>query len=141
MAEQDRSLKDIIKFLDKNGDMTDERVSEITAKLKFSEVLDLISAIKSNDIDGAKSILSSYDEVFSSTADDMNPATEGMNQPSGGSLPTTTATKPMATAPAGQQARPGNEDDDLDTLINDPAKKNSPEVKQIQSLMQRLQQR
>jgi hypothetical protein len=35
----------------------------------------------------------------------------------------------------------GGDEEDLNALVNDPTKKNDPNVKQIQSLLQRMQNR
>ena len=140
MAE-DRSIKDIIRFLDPSGEISDAEIASISNSLKFSEVLDLISAVSDDKIDAGRQILSKHDPRFS-VAQEYAGATGA--QPSGfkpikpqgtvGSLPST-ANKP--TNPNGEM---GGEED-LNALVNDPAKKNDPNVKQIQSLLQRLQNR
>ena len=45
----DRNLRDIIKFVDASNSITDAEIAEITKQLKFSDVLDLVSAVKSGD--------------------------------------------------------------------------------------------
>jgi hypothetical protein len=40
----DRSLTDIIRFADPSGEISDAEIASISNSLKFSEVLDLISA-------------------------------------------------------------------------------------------------
>jgi hypothetical protein len=63
MAE-DRSLKDIVRFADPSGEISDADIANITGDLKFSEVLDLISAVSKDDMDAARTILSDYDPRF-----------------------------------------------------------------------------
>ena len=141
MAE-DRSIKDIIRFLDPSGEISDAEIASISNSLKFSEVLDLISAVSDDKVNAGRQILSKHDPRFS-VAQEYAGATGA--QPSGfkpikpqgtvGALPST-ANKP--TNPNGQM---GNDQEDLNALVNDPTKKNDPNVKQIQSLLQRLQNR
>lgn len=141
MADQDRSLKDVIKFVDQTGSIDDAAISDITQQLKFSEVLDLVSAVKRNDLTSAKELLSKYNDIFQASGEDQQ--TEGFNAPQikqpQSNLPMTSTTKP--TTPTIKPAGQDNDDEDVESLINDPAKKNSPEVKQIQTLLQKLQQR
>ena len=47
----DRSLKDIIRFLDPSGEISDAEIAGIANGLKFSEVLDLISAVSDDKVD------------------------------------------------------------------------------------------
>jgi len=136
----DRSLKDIIRFLDPSGEIGDAEIASISNALKFSEVLDLISAVSDDKVDSGREILSKHDPRFAVAKEYANATTA---QPGGfkpikpqgtvGSLPST------ANAPTNPNG-PNNEED-LNSLINDPAKKNDPNVKQIQSLLQRLQNR
>ena len=138
----DRSLKDIIRFLDPSGEISDGEIANIANDLKFSEVLDLISAVSDDKVDAGRNILSKHDPRFS-VAQEYAGATGA--QPGGfkpikpqgtvGSLPTT-ANKP--TTPNGAQDA---EQSDLEAMVTDPMNKNKPEVKQIQSLLQRLQNR
>ena len=138
----DRSLKDIIRFLDPSGEISDGEIANIANDLKFSEVLDLISAVSDDKVDAGRNILSKHDPRFS-VAQEYAGATGA--QPGGfkpikpqgtvGSLPTT-ANKP--TNPNGAQDA---EQSDLEAMVTDPMNKNKPEVKQIQSLLQRLQNR
>jgi hypothetical protein len=154
MAE-DRSLKDIIRFLDPSGEISDAEIASISNSLKFSEVLDLISAVSDDKVDAGRELLSKHDPRFSVTHGPETQPEESMTNeyvnvpgahPSGfkpiapqgtvGSLPST-ANK--ATNPNGQMG--GGDEEDLNALVNDPSKKNDPNVKQIQSLLQRLQNR
>jgi len=153
MAE-DRSLKDIVRFADPSGEISDADIASITGDLKFSEVLDLISAVSKDDMDAARSILSEYDPRFSvASSPETQPEESITNEyagaagakPSGfkpikpqgtvGSLPST------ANAPTNPNGEMGGDEEDLNALVNDPAKKNDPNVKQIQSLLQRMQNR
>jgi hypothetical protein len=152
MAE-DRSLKDIVRFADPSGEISDADIASITGDLKFSEVLDLISAVSKDDMDAARSILSEYDPRFSvASSPETQPEESITNEyagaagakPSGfkpikpqgtvGSLPST------ASAPTNPNG-PQSGEDDLEDMIVDPMNKNKPEVKQIQSLLQRMQNR
>ncbi len=136
----DRSLKDIIRFLDPSGEISDSEIASIANDLKFSEVLDLISAVSDDKVDAGRNILSKHDPRFSvaqeyAGAAGARPSGFKPIQPQGtvGSLPST-ANK--ATNPNGPQ-----DQEDLEALVTDPMNKNKPEVKQIQSLLQRLQNR
>lgn len=136
----DRSLRDIIRFLDPSGDMSDADIAGITHQLKFTEVMDLISSVSNDNLDLGRNILKKYDDRF-------NIAQEYANAPGaqqGGFKPI----KPIGSSPtiAGRPTNPNgqmgsDEEGELDALINDPQSKNKPEVKQIQSLLQRLQNR
>ena len=61
----DRSLKDIIRFLDPSGEISDGEIANIANDLKFSEVLDLISAVSDDKVDAGRTILSKHDPRFS----------------------------------------------------------------------------
>lgn len=136
MAE-DRSLKDIIRFLDPSGEISDAEIASISNSLKFSEVLDLISAVSDDKVDSGRDILSKHDPRFSVAQEYAG----AQGAPQGGFKPI----KPVGTSPtiAGTPTNPnGSHDaDDLESLVTDPMNKNKPEVKQIQSLLQRLQNR
>ena len=133
----DRSLKDIIRFLDPSGEIGDSEIASIANDLKFSEVLDLISAVSDDKVDAGRSILSKHDPRFG-VAQEYAGATGA--QP-GGFKPI----KPIGSSPtiAGTPTNPNGPSDqeDLEALVTDPMNKNKPEVKQIQSLLQRLQNR
>lgn len=135
----DRSLKDIIRFLDPSGEISDGEIANIANDLKFSEVLDLISAVSDDKIDAGRTILSKHDTRFSIA---QEYAGAGSSQ-AGGFKPI----KPISASPtiAGTPTNPNgpqnSEQDDLEAMITDPMNKNKPEVKQIQSLLQRLQNR
>lgn len=135
----DRSLKDIIRFLDPSGEISDAEIASISNNLKFTEVLDLISAVSDDKLDAGRNILSKHDPKFS-VAQEYAGA-QGAHQ--GGFKPI----KPVGTSPtiAGTPTNPNGpqdpEQDDLESLVTDPMNKNKPEVRQIQSLLQRLQNR
>ena len=134
----DRSLKDVIRFVDPSGDMSDADIAQVGRELKFTEVLDLITKVGEDDVDGARNILAKYDDRFT-IAKEYSNATPG----SGSSFK---PIKPVGSSPT--MARPptnpnGPQDDDtegseLDTALQDPQTKNRPEVRQIQSLLQRM---
>ena len=138
----DRSLKDIIRFLDPSGEISDAEIAGIANGLKFSEVLDLISAVSDDKVDAGRAILTKHDPRFTITQEYANASGA---KPSGfkpiapqgtvGSLPST-ANKSIN--PNGPQ---DSEQGDLEAMVADPMNKNKPEVKQIQSLLQRLQNR
>ena len=136
----DRSLKDVIRFVDPSGDISDADIAHIGSQLKFTEVLDLITKVGKDDIDGARNILAAYDDRF-------NVAKEYSNaKPGPGS--SFKPIKPVGSSPT--IARPNTnpnpnaqQDDDtegaeLDSALQDPQTKNRPEVRQIQSLLQRM---
>ena len=135
----DRSLKDIIRFLDPSGEISDGEIANIANDLKFSEVLDLISAVSDDKVDDGRTILSKHDTRFNIA---QEYAGAGGAQ-AGGFKPI----KPISASPtiAGTPTNPngpqGAEEGDLEAMVNDPMNKNKPEVKQIQSLLQRLQNR
>jgi len=138
----DRSLIDIIRFADPSGEIGDAEISSISNSLKFSEVLDLISSVSKDDMDSARNILSKHDPRFSvakeyAGAQGAQPGGFKPIKPQGtvGALPST-ANKP--TNPNGPQ---DSDQGDLEAMVADPMNKNKPEVKQIQSLLQRLQNR
>jgi len=138
----DRSLQDIIRFADPSGEISDAEIASISNSLKFSEVLDLISSVSKDNMDAARDILSKHDPRFGvakeyAGAPGAHPSGFKPIKPQGtvGSLPTT-ANKP--TNPNGPQ---DNDQGDLEAMVSDPMNKNKPEVKQIQSLLQRLQNR
>lgn len=134
----DRSLKDVIRFVDPSGDMSDADIAQVSRELKFTEVLDLITKVGEDDVDGARNILVKYDDRFT-VAKEYSNATPG---PGSSFKPI----KPVGSSPT--MAKPntnpnGPQDDDsegqaLDTALQDPQTKNRPEVRQIQSLLQRM---
>ena len=135
----DRSLKDIIRFLDPSGEISDGEIANIANDLKFSEVLDLISAVSDDKVDAGRTILSKHDPRFSIAQEYAGAS--GAQQ--GGFKPI----KPIGNSPtiAGTPTNPNGPQDteqgDLEAMVNDPMNKNKPEVRQIQSLLQRLQNR
>lgn len=133
----DRSLKDIIRFLDPSGEISDADIASISSALKFTEVLDLISAVSDDKVDLGRNILAKHDPRFGVAKEYAGAAAASTS----GFKPI----KPVGSSPtmARPNTNPNGEQDaeDLDSLINDPMSKNKPEVKQIQSLVQRLQNR
>lgn len=133
----DRSLKDIIRFLDPSGEISDADIASISSALKFTEVLDLISAVSDDKVDLGRNILAKHDPRFGVAKEYAGAAAAS----TGGFKPI----KPVGSSPtmAQKPTNPNGPEDveDLDSLINDPMSKNKPEVKQIQSLVQRLQNR
>ena len=141
MAE-DRSIKDIIRFLDPSGEISDAEIASISNSLKFSEVLDLISAVSDDKVDAGRAILTKHDPRFTvaqeyAGATGAHPSGFKPIAPQGtvGSLPST------ANKPGNPNGPQDTEQDDLESLVTDPMNKNKPEVRQIQSLLQRLQNR
>jgi hypothetical protein len=138
----DRSLKDVIRFLDLSGDMSDADVAAVASKLKFTEVLDIITAVGKDDLDKARTMLAKYDQRFATGAEESI-TNEYSSVPSTnksgfkpirpvGSAPT------MANKPTNPNGPQSDEDDDVDAVLADPMNKNKPEVRQIQSLLQRM---
>jgi hypothetical protein len=138
----DRSLTDVIRFADPSGEISDAEISSISNSLNFSEVLDLISSVSKDDMDSARNILSKHDPRFGVAKEYAGAAgarASGFKpiKPQGtvGSLPST------ANAPTNPNGPQSNDQGDLEAMVSDPMNKNKPEVKQIQSLLQRLQNR
>jgi len=144
----DRSLRDVIRFLDPSGDMTDADIAALSRKLKFTDVLDVITHVSSDDLPKARDILTRYDDRFAVAKEyAMQPPPAkiggGVGKKPGGFKPI----KPVGTAPTisgtptnpnGSQNDQGDEEQDLDALMADPATKNKPEVQQIAKLLQRM---
>lgn len=134
----DRSLADIIRFVDPSGDMSDADIASISKNLKFTEVLDLISYVGKDDLDSARNILAKHDDRFNIAKEYTSVPTAAKSQsmfkpvqPKG-----TSAAAPTSTAAAQDE-----EEQDIDAFISDPKNKNKPEVRQIQNLLQRMQKR
>lgn len=147
MADE-RSLTDLVRFLDPSGSMGDADIANVTQKMKFTDVLDVITNVsKGNDTD-ARTILAKYDDRFKVTNEYSSvptaPKTSGFKpiKPIGTSQ---TPNGPKPNNPNGanstQQKQQDDETEELDQIIHDPQNQNSPEVKQIQSLVQRIRQR
>ncbi len=130
----DRSLKDVIRFVDPSGSITDADIAAISNKLKFTEVLDLITYVGKDDLDSARNILAKHDSRFGVAKEYTNVPTK---KP-GGFAPI----KPIGSTPTigGNPTNPNGPqgDEDADEILNDPQNKNRPEVRQIQSLLQRM---
>lgn len=129
----DRSLKDVLRFLDPSGDMSDADIAQVSQELKFTEVLDLVTKVGEDDVAGARNILSKYDDRFTIAKEYSSVPTTNM---SGSSFK---PIKPVGSLPT--TAGPPNNDTEgskLDTALQDPQTKNRPEVRQIQSLLQRM---
>lgn len=135
----DRSLKDIIRFLDPSGEISDGEIANIANDLKFSEVLDLISAVSDDKVDAGRTILSKHDPRFSIAQEyaGASGAQAGGFKP----IKPISASPTIAGTPTNPNGAQGAEEGDLEAMITDPMNKNKPEVKQIQSLLQRLQNR
>lgn len=141
----DRSLADVIRFVDPSGDITDADIASITKDLKFTEVLDIITAVGKDDLDSARNILSKHDQRFVTAAEGITneySSVPAAKRPSGfkpikpiGSTPT------IAGTPTNPNGQAGDEEADADEILANPANKNKPEVRQIQSLLQRMQNR
>jgi len=124
----DRSLKDVIRFLDPSGDISDADIATITKDLKFTEVLDLITNVGKDDLDSARNILSKYDNRFTI-------AQEYSSVPAVKSTSKFNPIRPIGSSTTGTDQE---DESSADEIINDPANKNKPEVRQIQSLLQRM---
>lgn len=122
----DRSLSDVIKFLDPSGDMSDADIAAVSKSLKFTEVLDIITSVSKDDLDKARDILAKYDERFKIAREYAGAAMA----PQSGFKPI----KPAGSSAAGQEQ-------DLDAVVNDPKNQNKSEVRQIKNLLSRMQQR
>ena len=148
----DRSLADVIRFVDPSGDITDADIASITKDLKFTEVLDIITAVGKDDLNSARNILSKHDQRFVTAAEGITNEYSSVpvaKKPGGfkpikpiGSTPTIAGTPTNPNGPQQQapEQHPG-EEASIDDIIADPANKNKPEVRQIQSLLQRMQNR
>jgi len=126
----DRSLKDVIRFLDPSGSISDADIATVTKDLKFTEVLDLITNVGKDKIDDARNILAKYDSRFA-IAQEYS------------SVPTTNQNKFKPIRPTGSSTTPTTtgqeEESSIDDLVNDPKKQNDPNVRQIKNLLQRMQ--
>lgn len=142
----DRSLKDVIRFLDPSGDMADADIAAVASKLKFTEVLDIITAVGKDDLSKARSMLAKYDQRFE-TGPEESITNEYSSVPSTTNKSAFKPIKPVGSSPtiAGKPTNPNgprvDDEDDVDTMLADPANRNKPEVRQIQSLLQRMGRR
>lgn len=132
--DQDRSLKDLIRFVDPSGSISDADIANISKNLKFTEVLDLITYVGKDQIDDARNILNKYDDRFSVAKEYST--VPAPTKPTGFKPVAPAGTKPTGAAAAGQQEE---EPMDVNAMLADPKLKNKPEVRQIQSLLQRMQ--
>lgn len=149
----ERSLTDLIRFLDQSGSMSDSDISNVSQKIKFTDVLDVVTSMSKGDETAARSIMAKYDDRFTVAQEYSSIPTA--NKPSGfkpikpvGSSPTMAGRPTNPNGPQAQQAGvPGqpnqqgqdSEEQDVNNMLLDPANKNKPEVRQIQSLLQRMQ--
>lgn len=149
----ERSLTDLIRFLDQSGSMSDSDISNVSQKIKFTDVLDVVTSMSKGDETAARSIMAKYDDRFTVAQEYSSVPTA--NKPSGfkpikpvGSSPTMAGRPTNPNGPQAQQAGvPGqpnqqgqdSEEQDVNNMLLDPANKNKPEVRQIQSLLQRMQ--
>lgn len=151
----DRSLADVIRFLDPSGSMGDADIAGITKDLKFTEVLDLITYVGKDDLTSARNILTKYDQRFATAAEESitneYSSVPTTKKPSGfkpikpvptiASKPTNPngSQSPSITPMSRGQGDVGDDDgEDINALLSDPMNKNKPEVRQIQSLLQRM---
>jgi hypothetical protein len=142
MTSDENSLKDIVKFLDPTGEIDDNDIQDISSQLRFSEVLDLVSAIKAEEMDAGREILSAYDERFKKAGEEAPDleTQESAIQP----IPSTTSSFPKIAPknlPSTANNKNYDDENEVDQLLNDPNKQNDPNVKQIKSILQRMQQR
>jgi hypothetical protein len=146
----ERSLTDLIRFLDQSGSMSDSDISNVSQKIKFTDVLDVVTSMSKGDETAARSIMAKYDDRFTVAQEYSSVPTA--NKPSGfkpikpvGSSPTMAGRPTNPNGPQAQrfgqntQQGQGDEEQDLNNMLADPANKNKPEVRQIQSLLQRMQ--
>lgn len=142
----ERSLTDLIRFLDQSGSMSDSDISNVSQKIKFTDVLDVVTSMSKGDEIAARSIMAKYDDRFTVAQEYSSIPTA--NKPSGfkpikpvGSSPTMAGRPTNPNGPQAQQTGMQWQDDDQDVnnMLADPANKNKPEVRQIQSLLQRMQ--
>jgi hypothetical protein len=143
-----RQISDLVKFLDPTGSISDAEASSISRKLKFSDVLDLISLTGKDEVDQARNVIAAYDDRFASQPTEESQVTEYSN------VPSTPHTKSMfapikpkgPVAPGQTQSNnTGNdvEDSELDADLEDKLaiaqrSGHSAEVNQIKSLLQRI---
>lgn len=135
----DRSLKDLIRFVDPSGNMDDADIAAITKDLKFTEVLDLVDFISKDNLQDARNLLSKYDDRFNVAIEYSQ-----VPKPKSGFKPI----QPTPSSPtiAGKPTNPNGQMDsdkdqettDLINVLNDPLMTNRPEVKQIQNLLLRM---
>lgn len=145
----DRSLRDVIRFLDPSGDMTDADIAALSRKLKFTDVLDVITYVGNDDLPKAREILNRYDDRFTVAKEYVQPQAKiggGVSKKPGGfkpikpvgSAPTISGTPTNPNGAQAQDTQGGEGEEDLDALMTDPATKNKPEVQQISRLLQRM---
>lgn len=134
----DRSLADLIRFVDPSGAISDADIASITKDLKFTEVLDLISYIGKDNLDDARKILAKHDQRFTIAKEYTSVPTAAKSQsmfkpiqPKGSS-----SIAPMSRGQGDVEADSAS--DDLNAVLQDPARKNDPNVKQIKNLLQRM---
>ena len=148
--DQDRSLKDLIRFLDPSGSLSDSDIASIAQKMKFTDVLDVVTLVGKGSETEARELMSKYDDRFTVAKEYTSVPTA--KKPSGfkpikpvGTAPTIAQKPQNPNGPAAQQPQQGQqgqgEESDVDDLLADPMNKNKPEVRQIQSLLQRMQNR
>jgi hypothetical protein len=140
--DQDRSLKDLIRFLDPSGSLSDSDIAGIAQKMKFTDVLDIVTLVGKGSESEARELMAKYDDRFTVAKEYTSVPTA--KKPSGfkpikpvGSAPTI-AQRPQNPNGNSQQDQDGA---DMDDVLADPMNKNKPEVRQIQSLLQRMQNR
>ena len=67
--DQDRSLKDLIRFLDPSGSLSDSDIANISQKMKFTDVLDLVTLVGKGSESEARDIMAKYDDRFTVAKD------------------------------------------------------------------------
>lgn len=141
-----RQISDLVKFLDPTESVSDSEASSIARKLKFSDVLDLISLTGKDEVDQARNIIAAYDDRFSAQPTEEAQVNEYSNVPSTPHTKSMFAPiKPKGPVAPGQSPTTNSADevDELDPDLEDKlstAQKSghSAEVNQIKSLLQRI---
>lgn len=128
MADE-RSLTDLVRFLDPSGTMGDADIANVTQKMKFTDVLDVITNVSKGSDSDARTILAKYDDRFQVANEYSSvptaPRTSGFKpiKPIGTSQ---SPNGPRPNNPNGQgnQQQQGTEADELDQIIHDPQNQN-----------------
>lgn len=117
----DRSLADVIRFVDPSGNIGDADIAGITRDLKFTEVLDLITYVGKDDLDSARNVLSKHDERF-------RVAKEYTFKPIG----------PQGSSGSSSTMGGEKKGKTVDDMIKDPNKQGDPNIQQIQRILKRI---
>ena len=62
--DQDRSLKDLIRFLDPSGSMSDSDIANVSQKMKFTDVLDLVTLVGKGSESEARDLMANTMSVL-----------------------------------------------------------------------------